>query len=150
MCSRFAPIHSDFLDRRLLLGLGFSFRYSWIVIAMDSQPSTTATTSSSSSPAVDAAAHRSCRCCNRRMSSIRYDKHTHCISYHVGMSLAQWMLGVVSAVLGPLSRWLRFCAIVGSLVSKGKEKSVTTSSSSSPLVPPSAPPSVVSQYYVDR
>ena len=62
-------------------------------------------------------------------------------AFCVGMSHAQWTLGVVP---GPLRRWLTL-SHHRSLVSKGKKKSVTTPSSSSPSVPPSATPSVVSQ-----
>ena len=38
--------------------------------------------------------------------------NTH-FAFFVGMLHAHWRLGVASAVLGPLSRWLNICAIVG-------------------------------------
>ena len=141
VCSRFAPKHTDFLDRQLLLGLGFSFGISWIVITMDSQPSTTAATTSSSSPAVDAAAHHSCRRCNRKMSSTKYDKHTLCISCRdVTCSVEIRCSECSSWSTESMAEYLRHRR---SLVSKDK-KSVAMPSSSSP-VPPSATPSVVSQ-----
>ena len=47
---------------------------------MDSSPSTTAPTMTSSSSTVDVAAHCSCARCSRRMSSLKYDKYTLCLS----------------------------------------------------------------------
>ena len=143
MCSRFAPKHSDFLDRRLLLGLGFSFGCSWITFAMASQPSATAPMMSSSSPAVNVAAHRSCKSCNRRMSSFKYGKHTLCIS-------CRDVTCSVDVRFSECSSWstesmAEYLCHRRSLVSKGKKKPVTTPSSSSPSVPPSASPSVSSQ-----
>ena len=75
----------------------------------------------SSSTVTDVSPHRSCVRCTRRMSSVKYDKHTLCLNCRD----VQCSLDV------------RYdeCRAWSSLVSKGKKKSTTPSSSSSPLVP---------------
>ena len=140
-CALVLPQNTDFLDRRLLLGLGFSSGYSWIVTAMGSQSSKTAAMTSSSSPAVVVAAHRSCRRCNRRMSSFKYDKHTLCLSCKdLTCSVDVRCSECSSWSTASMAEYLH-CR---SLVSKGKKKSSVTTPSSSPSVPPLATPSVSS------
>ena len=55
-------------------------------------------TAASSSPAVDMSAHRFCHCCAKRMSSIKYDKHTLCLQCR--NVLAELRLGAQSVVIG--------------------------------------------------
>ena len=110
---------------------------------MDSSPSATAPTMSSLSSTVDVAAHRSCTRCSRRMSSIKYDKHTLCISCRdVTCSLDLHCVECTAWSTDEMAEYLRHRK---SLVSKGMKKSlVSTPSSSSPSVPSSATPNVAS------
>ena len=110
---------------------------------MASHPSTTVPTLPSSSPAMDVAAHHTCKSCNRRMSSFKYDKHTLCISCRdVTRSVDVRCSECSSWSTESMAEYLRHRR---SLVSEGKKKPVTTPSSSSPSVPPSAARSVSSQ-----
>ena len=97
----------------------------------DVPPSTSAPTS----PAPDVSTHRSCTCCTLRISSLKYDKHSLCLSCRdVQCSLEVrcdeckcWSSDVM----------LDYLKHRKSLVSKGKKKSATPStSSSSPSLPP--------------
>ena len=97
---------------------------------MDSSPSpTTSATPSTSSPAVDVSAHRSCLCCAKQMSSIKYDKHTFCLqcrnvpcSVEVRCSeCSDWSLDVMQDYLRHRK----------SLVSKGRNKAATAVSTAS-------------------
>ena len=108
---------------------------------MDSSPSTTAPTTTSSS--LDVAAHRSCTRCSRRMSSLKYDKHTLCFSCRdVTCAMDLRCAECMAWSADEMAEYLRHRR---SLVSKRKKKSsVATPSSSSPSVPPSAIPSVAS------
>ena len=108
---------------------------------MDSSPSTTTPTTTSSSSTVDVAAHRSCTRCSRRMSSLKYDKHTLCLSCRdVTCSMDLRCVECTAWSTDEIDEYLRHRK---SLVSKGKKKSsVATPSSSSPSVPPSATLSV--------
>ena len=104
----------------------------------DLSSSTPATSTLSSSTTTDVTPHRSCVRCTRRMSSVKYDKHTLCLNCRdVQCSLdvrydecRAWSSEVM----------LEHLKHRKSLVSKGKKKSTTPSSSSSssspsPLVP---------------
>ena len=110
---------------------------------MDSSPSTTAPTTTSSSLTVDVAAHRSCTRYSRRMSSLKYDKHTLCLSCRdVTCSMDLRCVECTAWSTDEMAEYLHHCR---SLVSKGKKKSsVATPSSSSPSVPPSATSSAAS------
>ena len=46
----------------------------------DLTTSTPVTSTSSSNTATDVSPHHSCVCCTRRMSNVKYDRHTLCIN----------------------------------------------------------------------
>ena len=98
---------------------------------MDSSPSlmTSATPSTTaSSPALDVSAHRSCLRCAKRMSSVKYDKHTICLAcMNIACSVevrcsecSEWSLDVMQDYLSHRK----------SLVSEGRKKPATASSAS--------------------
>ena len=108
---------------------------------MDSSPSTTAPTTTSSSSTVDVAAHCFCTRCNRRMGSLKYAKHTLCLSCRDVTCAMD--LRCVECTAWSTDEMAEYLCHRKSLVSKGKKSSsVTTPSSSSPSVPPSATPIV--------
>ena len=109
---------------------------------MDSSPSITAPTTTTSSSTVDVAAHRSCTCCSRMMSSLKYDKHTLCLS--CGDVTCTMGLRCVECTAWSTDEMAEYLRHRRSLVSKGKKKSLVATPSSSPSVPPSATPSVAS------
>ena len=110
---------------------------------MATQSTTAALTPPSSTPAVDVTARRSCRRCNRRMSSLTYDKHTMCVSCRdVVCSVEVRCNGCREWSTDAMAEYVRHKR---SLVCKGKKPKVTTPSISTPSVTPSASPTVVGQ-----
>ena len=110
---------------------------------MATQSTTAASTPPSLTPAVDVTVCRSCRRCNRRMSSLTYDKHTICVSCRdVVCSVEVRCNECREWSTDAMAEYVRHKRL---LVSKGKKPKVTTPSTSIPLVTPSASPTVVSQ-----
>ena len=98
--------------------------------------STPVTSTSSSSTVTYVSPHRSCVRCARRMSSVKYDKHTLCLNCRE----VQYSLDVRCDECRAWSSevMLDYLKHRKSLVSKGKKKSTTPSSSSSSASLPAA------------
>ena len=75
-----ARLHSGLFDHRLL---DFTWIFTWnssvAYPSKDVPSSVPALTYAAAPPPVEVSAHRSCSHCARRMSSIKYDRHTICL-----------------------------------------------------------------------
>ena len=99
-----------------------------------SVPSSSATPSTSASGSTASSAHRSCPCCARRMSSLKFDEHSICVKCRdkqcsVDVRCNECRSWSVDFMLGYVKHQK-------SLVSKRGKKAPSSSSSSSPSKPP--------------
>ena len=146
--SLFAPLHSVFTDHRLTARLGFSFGFRFGLLAMASTdsdvpksvPSSPAMPSTSAPGSSASSAHRTCLRCARQMSSLKYDKHTICVTCRdtqcsVDVRCSECSSWSVDFMLGYVKHQK-------SLVSKGKKTPPPSSSSSSSSPSPSRLPAV--------
>ena len=136
------PVYTQVYQSPASAFIGFSFGLS-LDFAMNSDkdvPTSLPSTSAPLSSATDVSDHRSCTRCTRRMSSIKFDKHSLCLNCR-DVQTVQCSLDVRcdECKLWSSEVMLDYLKHRKSLVSKGKKKSTTPStpsSYSSPSLPP--------------